>query len=132
MIDGGAVYALAMSTTSELLTASLHDVFGNRDATSRRRAIERSYATDVVFRDPDGSVTGWDALEAKASSLIDDAPAGFQFVEEGHRYVSDTHGALGWGFGPVGDPQVRGIDVIEVRDGVVTSLTTFFAEGQQP
>jgi len=88
-----------MATVSELLTANLHDVFGNRDA-----------------------------LEQKAAELLERVPGAFQFVEEGRRYASDTHGALAWGFGPVGAPVVRGIDVVEVRDGVVVALTTFFAE----
>jgi hypothetical protein len=119
-----------MSTTDELLTANLHDVFGNRDTAARRAAIERTYAPDVVFTDPEGSVTGWDALEAKAAGLLDPTPGAFQFAEEGRRYVSATHGALSWGFGPVGDPVARGIDVIEVRDGVIATLTTILAEGQ--
>lgn len=117
-----------MATVSELLTANLHDVFGNRDADSRRAAIERTYSPDVTFSDPEGTVTGWDALEQKAAELLEKVPAGFQFVEEGRRYASATHGALAWGFGPVGAPTVRGIDVVEVRDGVVVTLTTFFAE----
>ena len=117
-----------MSTVSELLSANLHDVFGNTDATSRRAAIERTYASDVVFTDPEGIVVGWDALEQKAAGLLGSVPAGFQFVEEGRRYVSDSHGALAWGFGPVGSPAVRGIDLVEVRDGVVVALTTVLAE----
>lgn len=117
-----------MATVSELLTANLHDVFGNRDATSRRVAIERTYSPDVAFTDPEGTAVGWDALDQKAGELLDQVPGAFQFVEEGRRYTSETHGALAWGFGPVGAPAVRGIDVIEVRDGVVVSLTTFFAE----
>ncbi|AOX65469.1 MULTISPECIES: nuclear transport factor 2 family protein [unclassified Curtobacterium] len=117
-----------MATVSELLTANLHDVFGNRDAASRRAAIERTYSPDVTFTDPEGTAVGWDALEQKAAELLETVPGAFQFVEEGRRYVSETHGALAWGFGPVGAPAVRGIDVVEVRDGVVVSLTTFFAE----
>ncbi|WP_248704337.1 nuclear transport factor 2 family protein [Curtobacterium sp. MWU13-2055] len=117
-----------MATVSELLTANLHDVFGNRDATSRRAAIERTYSPAVAFTDPEGTAVGWDALDQKAAELLDRVPGAFQFVEEGRRYVSGTHGALAWGFGPVGAPAVRGIDVIEVRDGVVVTLTTFFAE----
>jgi len=120
-----------MTTVSELLTANLHDVFGNRDPASRRAAIERTFASDVAFTDPEGTVTGWDALEQKAAGLLDAVPGAFQFVEEGRRYVSETHGALAWGFGPVGAPEVRGIDVIEVRDGVVVSLTTVLAEADQ-
>lgn len=117
-----------MASVSDLLTANLHDVFGNRDPESRRAAIERSFARDVRFTDPEGTAVGWDALEQKAAALLDQVPGAFQFVEEGRRYVSDTHGALAWGFGPVGAPAVRGIDVIEVRDGVIATLTTFFAE----
>lgn len=120
-----------MPTVSELLTANLHDVFGNTDAASRRAAIERTYSADVTFTDPEGTVTGWDALEQKAAALLESVPAGFQFVEEGRRYVSETHGALAWGFGPVGSPAVRGIDVVEVRDGVVVALTTVLAEPDQ-
>jgi hypothetical protein len=117
-----------MATVSELLSANLHDVFGNEDVASRRAAIERVYSTDVAFTDPEGVVVGWDALEQKAAGLLESAPAGFQFVEEGRRYVSETHGALAWGFGPVGAPAVRGIDVIEVREGVIVALTTVLAE----
>ncbi|WP_420369559.1 nuclear transport factor 2 family protein [Curtobacterium sp. L1-20] len=117
-----------MATVTELLTANLHDVFGNADAAARRSAIERTYASDVVFTDPEGTVVGWDALEQKAAGLLASAPAGSQFVEEGRRYVSETHGVLAWGFGPVGSPVVRGVDVVEVRDGVVVALTTVLAE----
>lgn len=117
-----------MATVTELLTTNLHDVFGNRDADTRRAAIERTYAADVTFTDPEGTVVGRDALEAKAAALLDQVPGAFQFVEEGRRYVSETHGVLAWGFGPVGAPAVRGVDVIEVRDGLVVALTTVFAE----
>lgn len=117
-----------MSTVSELLTTNLHDVFGNRDAAARRAAIERTYSPDVTFTDPEGTVTGWDALDQKAAGILDEAPGAFQFVEEGRRYVSEHHGVLAWGFGPVGASAVRGVDVIEVRDGVVVSLTTVLAQ----
>ena len=117
-----------MATVSDLLTANLHDVFGNRDPESRRAAIERTYAADVTFTDPEGTVVGRDALEQKAAELLERVPGAFQFVEEGRRYASATHGALAWGFGPVGAPAVRGIDVIEVRNGVVVALTTLLAE----
>ncbi|MBA8989560.1 hypothetical protein FHW23_000792 [Curtobacterium pusillum] len=117
-----------MATVSELLTANLRDVFGNRDADSRRAAIERTYSPDVTFTDPEGTAVGRDALDQKAAELLEKVPGAFQFVEKGRRYASETHGALAWGVGPVGAPAVRGIDVIEVRGGVVVTLTTFFAE----
>jgi len=121
-----------MATVSELLTANLHDVFGNRDAAARRAAIERTYSPEVTFTDPEGTAVGWDALEQKAAELLEKVPGAFQFAEEGRRYASASHGALAWGFGPVGAPVVRGIDVIEVRDGVIAALTTFFAADADP
>jgi len=114
-------------TITELLSANLLEVFGNRDAGSRRAAIERTYTEDVVFADPEGQVTGWDALEAKAAGLIDGAPAAFAFADAGPVYLGHDTGALAWTFGPEGAPVARGVDVIEVRDGRIAALRTLLA-----
>jgi hypothetical protein len=37
-----------VATITDLLTANLREVFGNRDAASRRAAIERVYAENVT------------------------------------------------------------------------------------
>jgi hypothetical protein len=59
-----------MSTARELLDANLHRVFGNRDAASRREAIDAIYTVDVAFSDPEGTTIGRDALEdGRISSL---------------------------------------------------------------
>ncbi|MFF2371712.1 nuclear transport factor 2 family protein [Agromyces sp. NPDC058110] len=117
-----------MISISELLAANLHDVFGNRDAATRREAIERVYTDDVVFTDPEGTVRGRSAVEDKAASLLAGAPGDFVFAEDGARYLGDDVGALAWAFGPVDAPVVRGIDVITVVDGRISSVRTFFAE----
>jgi hypothetical protein len=116
-----------VATITDLLTANLREVFGNRDAASRRAAIERVYAEDVIFTDPEERVTGWDALEAKAAGLIDDAPESFVFADAGPVYLGETTGALAWTFGPADAPVARGVDVIEVRDGRIVSLLTLLA-----
>ncbi|KUL27561.1 nuclear transport factor 2 family protein [Actinoplanes awajinensis] len=117
-----------MPTVTDLLTANLIDVFGNRDAVTRRAAIERIYTEDVVFTDPEGAVHGWDALEAKAGGLLAEVPPTFVFAEDGKRYASAETGALGWTFGPAdGEPAARGIDIITVRDGRIAALHTIFA-----
>ncbi|WP_291048734.1 nuclear transport factor 2 family protein [Herbiconiux sp.] len=113
-----------MPTVSELLAANLHDVFGNRDPESRRAAIEASFAADVVFTDPEETVEGWDALEAKAAGLLDGAPADFVFADDGLAYVSADTGVQAWTFGPSGAPVARGVDIITVRDGRITELLT--------
>jgi hypothetical protein len=117
-----------MSTARQLLEANLHRVFGNRDAASRREAIELTYADDVAFTDPEGTVTGRDALEAKAAALLDGAPADFVFEEDGVDYSSPDSGALAWKFGPSGSPVARGIDVITIRGGRISTLRTLLHE----
>jgi ketosteroid isomerase-like protein len=111
-------------TVTDLLAANLHEVFGNRDAASRRAAIERIYTDDVAFTDPEGVTTGWDALEDKARALLDKAPPGSGFTEDGPPYVGPDRGALAWMFGPEGDPLARGVDVITVRGGRIAAVLT--------
>ncbi|MEV7070087.1 nuclear transport factor 2 family protein [Streptomyces sp. NPDC093990] len=115
-----------MHNVTDLLAANLHEVFGNRDAATRRAAVDRLYTEDVVFTDPEGTTTGRDALADKAAALLADAPADFEFTEDGRRYAGPHTGALAWAFGPPGRPAVRGIDVITVRDGRIAAITTMF------
>jgi ketosteroid isomerase-like protein len=117
-----------MGTVRELLDTNLLRVFGNRDAGARREAIEASYAEDVAFTDPEGTVTGRDALEAKAAGLLDGVPADFVFESDGVAYAGADVGALAWTFGPNGSPVARGIDIITVTDGRISSLRTLLHE----
>jgi hypothetical protein len=121
-----------MTGVSELLSANLHDVFGNRDADARRSAIEAVYAPDVVFTDPDGTVYGRSAVEEKAASLLAGVPDDFVFAEDGERYADSDIGALAWAFGPPDAPVARGIDVITVANGYITSVRTFFIDLAPP
>ncbi|AGL17046.1 nuclear transport factor 2 family protein [Actinoplanes sp. N902-109] len=116
-----------MSSVADLLAANLHDVFGNRDATDRRAAIDRIYTEDVSFIDPEGVVTGRDALGKKAADLLENAGPDFVFTEVGLRYATADTGALAWEFGPAGAPVARGIDIITVKDGRIATLLTMFA-----
>lgn len=115
-----------MHTVTDLLTANLHEVFGNRDPASRHAAIDRIYTEDVVFTDPEGVTTGRDALEHKAAALLAHAPDDFSFTQDGRLYANSQTGALAWAFGPPHAPAVRGIDVVTVRDGRIAKILTMF------
>ena len=117
-----------MAEPRELLSANLHQVFGNRNGLSRQQAIDATYTDDIVFTDPEGAVTGRDALAAKAAALIEGAPADFDFAEDGIAYSGADSGALAWTFGPSGNPVARGIDLITVRDGRISELRTLLSE----
>ncbi|GAA5200291.1 hypothetical protein [Microbacterium jejuense] len=64
------------------------------------------------------------ALGSKAAALLERAPADFEFVEDSILYTGDDSGALAWAFGPAGAPVVRGIDIIAVREGRISSVRT--------
>jgi hypothetical protein len=118
-----------VATVEELLRSNLLEVFGERDAARRSAAIERTYAPDVRFADPEGTVVGRAALDAKAQRLLDDAP-GFVFSPTGPVSVVQEMGYLAWGFGPAGqEPVVRGADVALVEDGLITAVWTMLLTG---
>jgi hypothetical protein len=53
--------------------------------------------------------------------------AGFEFEEDGPRYVGTDTAALAWRFGPPGKPVARGIDILTIRDGRVSVVRTLIA-----
>lgn len=117
-----------MATVEQLLDANLHHVFNNRDDASRAKAAEHAYTDDVVFTDPEGTVTGRDAVIAKASELLSKTPESFAFEADSISYTGPDSGAMAWTFGPAGAPVVRGIGIITVRDGRISSIRTLVVE----
>ena len=114
----------SIRSASELLSANLHEVFGERDPGERLAAIERTYSEDVKFIDPAGEFVGWQALNDRAQELLDDTPDTV-FEEEGPRYFDGDTAALAWRLGPPGGPVVaRGVDILTVRDGRVSVVHT--------
>jgi hypothetical protein len=112
-----------MPDAAELLQMN-RDVFAERDPEKRRAAIERTYAEDVRFIDPDGESVGREAINDRAQKILDDAPADFVLEEDGLAYVSPDTAIQAWRFGPPGSPVVRGIDVLTVSDGSVSVVRT--------
>ena len=112
-----------MPDAAELLHMNLQ-VFSERDPEKRRAAIERTYAEDVRFIDPDGESVGREAINDRAQKILDDAPADSVLEEDGLAYVSPDTAVQAWRFGPPGSPVVRGIDVLTVRDGSVSVVRT--------
>jgi len=109
---------------NDALLRSTAAVFGERDRALRMASIEKVYAEDVMFTDPDGSVVGRRALDEKIEALLQNAPAEFTFTEDGPLYASADTGALAWAFGPAGAPVARGVDIMTIRDGQIATLLT--------
>jgi hypothetical protein len=114
-----------MASVADLMHRNLFAVFGERDPQRRAEAIAQTYAEDVTFSDPEGMVTGRQALDAKAQALLDGAP-GFVFAARGPvRESGGSLGLLAWQFGPAdGAPVVTGTDIALVADGLIATLHT--------
>jgi len=99
-------------------------VFGQRDAVARRSVVDRIYAEDAVFSDPEGLAVGREAIDGKAQTLQDSTP-GFVFTLATPAQASGDLGYLTWNYGPEGqDPVVKGADIGLVRDGVLVKVYT--------
>jgi hypothetical protein len=115
-----------MSSTRQLLEANLA-VFGQRDADIRRDAIRETYCEDVVFVDPEGTVFGHHALNEKVEHLLTGLPD-VTFSKVGPMYESGDLALQAWSLGRPGENAVaHGIDVIEIREGLVSRLSTLLA-----
>ena len=113
-----------MGVAADVVERMVSNVFNERDARLREAAIEDVFAADVVFSDPEGTVTGRDAVAEKVDALLAGAP-GFVFrLVEPVQDVADL-GLDRWAFGPSdGEPVVRGTDVALVVDGKIARLYT--------
>jgi len=98
-----------MPDARQLLHSNLHEVFSEQDPELRPAAIERTYAADVRFIDPEGEFAGRQAVNARAQKLLDGLVAGFVFEADGPPYAGSDTAALAWRFGPPGSPVARGI-----------------------
>src|ERR1700751_3016588 len=99
-----------MPDANELLYMN-REVFSERDPEKRRAAIERTYADDVRFVDPEDEVVGRQRHNDRAQKVLDDAPGDFVLEEDGLAYVSPDTASQAWSFGPPGSPVVLGIAI---------------------
>ncbi len=121
-----------MPDAKELLHSNLHEVFAEREPERRWAAIARTYTEDVTFIDPEGQFVGWQALNDQAQRLLDGQLAGFVFEEDGPTYVGTDTAALAWRVGPPGTPVARGIDIVTIRDGRLSSVHTLLTSDAAP
>ncbi len=116
---------MVATTPIQLITASLLEVFGERDPARRRTAMQRTFAVGVIFHDPEGTVNGHEALEAKIEALYAGAPPDWAFLAAAPAAEVADLGRATWTFGPPGGPAaVRGMDIGIVADGQIATMYT--------
>jgi len=113
------------ATPAQLMTASLLEVFGERDLARRRAAMQRTFAGNITFHDPEGTVTGHEALEGKIEALYAGAPPDWAFLAAAPAAAVADLGRATWTFGPPDGPEaVRGMDIGIIVDGLIATMYT--------
>ena len=108
-----------------LMERNLLEVFGQRDSTRRAVVIAELYTADCKFFEVEEQVDGREALNAKVSAILNDAP-GFVFHAVAPAQVNHDLGRLRWQFGPAGAPPVvTGTDIAAFEHGRIRSLYAF-------
>jgi hypothetical protein len=108
-----------------LLVRNLHEVFGERNPTPRKTAIEAIFDRDCVFSDPRGRHVGHRGLEDAIVALQAQFPD-HGFSQIGSVEVLQDSGRLAWALGPPHEPRrITGLDVAIVNAGRISALYTF-------
>ncbi|MBB3773394.1 hypothetical protein FHS55_004029 [Angulomicrobium tetraedrale] len=112
-----------------LLRANLARVFNERDADRRAQAIQELFVADPVMYEPDGVVTGREAISAVAGKLLDQFGPTFRFTPSGRGIGHHGLGVLRWEAGPEGGPiAVTGSDAAQIVDGRIAQLWVLLNE----
>jgi hypothetical protein len=112
---------------STLLTRNLQDVFGENDAARRRAAIDKIWAEDGVFYDPNsGAHRGRDEIDRVAGAIKATHPDfRYQLIAEPEELGNAARGR--WVSGRPGEPPAyTGTDFIIARDGRISAVYLFF------
>ena len=115
-----------MPDADELLYMN-REVFSERDPEKRRAAIDQAYVEDLRFLDSEADVMGREAFSDRLQQILDGAPPDFVLEDDGPGYVGPDTAAQPWRFGPPGNPVIRGMDVLTLRDGKVSAVRGLIA-----
>jgi len=106
-----------------ILRANLNQVFNERDATRRRAAVDALFSAQATLYEPDGIVSGGEAISHVAGALLEQFGPDFAFEAEGAALGHHGLGYLRWRAGPKGGPVVvSGVDVAQITDGKIAQL----------
>ena len=116
---------IVTAAPAPLMTAALLEVFGERDRARRRAAMQRTFAASITFHDPEGTITGHEALDGKIEELYAGAPSDWAFQSAAPAAGVADLGRATWTFGPPAGPEaVRGMDIGLIADGRITTMYT--------
>jgi hypothetical protein len=112
-------------SVEKIIERNLLEVFNERAADIRRRAIDELWDKSGVFIDPGGVHKGVEEINTVVELLFTQFE-GYVFSVRGPGQSMHGVGRLPWSYGPPDDPQrITGTDVGVTKDGKLTSLYVF-------
>jgi hypothetical protein len=106
-------------TASDLIERAFLEIFQQRDAATRRRAIDDLFAPDIVFRDPEGEAHGIPDAAAQIDALIAGMDPSWSFRSVTPPVQLGDLAIHRWELGPEGAAIVTGTDVVFVAGGKI-------------
>jgi hypothetical protein len=106
-----------------ILRANLENIFNERDASKRAKAVEDLFSDEPIMYEPAGIVTGRSEISDVAGALLKQFGPDFSFVPQGKTVGHHGLGYLRWHAGPKNGPvTVTGADAAEIREGKIVRL----------
>jgi hypothetical protein len=109
----------------QLAKQNLLGIFGERDPSKRLAQMQKTYAANITFYDPDKIVNGHVAVDEMISQLLEGNP-GWTFRPFGNVWVNCDLVMMEWEFGPDGQTApVHGNDVMFINgEGKIEKMYT--------
>lgn len=114
------------SSIGDLLEKSMTEVWSERDETRRQAALERLYAPDVRFFEPEKVFEGRARIHARIGEFLAMWPPDFVFYFDQAARINHNFVQLSWNFGaPGASPAVSGMDIAVVENNLISELYLF-------
>jgi hypothetical protein len=111
---------------AQLMEENVQQVFNERNAARRMKALENIYAKDSTLFEVGEIITGYEAINEKISTTVNGMPADFVFTRLKPVIINNNVGRLVWGVGPKDKPPVAtGTDIAMFENGKIKSLYVF-------
>ena len=109
-----------------LMEENLRQVWSERNADRRRKALEGIYAKDSTLFEVGETFLGYDSINDQVSNIVNAMPATFIFTRLKPVIINNNIGRLIWGVGPKDQPPVAtGMDIAVFENGRIKSLYVF-------
>ena len=110
------------ASPADLIERAFVEIFQQRDASARRRAVEELFASDILFRDPEGEAHGIQEAATQIDALIAGMDPTWTFRSVAPPAQLGDLAIHRWELGPDDSAIVTGTDVVFVAGGRIAKF----------